>query len=248
VVEALKAWLSQRDPGALLVLGFVVLVVFLSVYAFRHWAKRKKALLELMPTLGFTQVGEPRPGDLIPDLLFHPNEFEGPQPGVGLIQDLHPRVTLAWTGTLADRTVTVMDVSVARIHGHRANEERTGMTLNRTVLRCPTPSGEPPPDFLLTEKVLFKGQVEHHRAVRGVETFGKHYFLFSEAPDDQLARWISPLVEVALGRHRLWTIAAHGGVLYMCRGTKHEEAHEIESFLSEGEEFLRALLPGMCSA
>ncbi len=242
-MEALKSGLSEAGAGAWLSIGLVAFVLFLSAYAYRHWAQRRKALLELMPGLGFAQIDEPQPVDLIPELLFHPNEFEEPQPGVGPIEDLHPRVTAAWTGSLLNGTVTVMDVSIARIHGHRANEERTGMTLNRTVLRCPTPTGDWPPDFLIKEQVLFKGRVTHHRTVRGTETFGDHYFVFSSASDESLGRWITPQVEAALARHRQWTIATHDGVFYLCRGTKHEEAQGMESFLREGQELLQALLP-----
>ena len=241
-MEAFKTWLAETDPGALMLFGFLGLVIFLSGYAFLHWSKRKKALLEMMPRLGYQVIEEPSPKDLIPELLFHPDEFEPPKSGGGRTEDIVPRVPMAWRGRLAGRDVTVMDVTISRLHGHRAHEERSAFTLNRTVLRCSTPTGEPPPDLLITEKVLFKGRVKHHRTVGGAETFGEHYFVFSDAGDDWLARWITPALQEVLGRYRLWNLATHNGVVYLCRGSKLEEPHEIESFLREGEELLAAFL------
>ncbi|MDA8021158.1 MAG: hypothetical protein MPN21_27285 [Thermoanaerobaculia bacterium] len=242
-MEALRTWLQDTDPGALFALGFVVLVVLLSIYALRHWAKRKAALLEMMPKLGFQAIEEPDPERLVPDSLFHPNGFGEQSTGRGTVQDVMRRVPMAWTGRLADRDVTVMDVSVMRRRTGQTEDRDQTHPLNRTVLRCPTPTGEPPPDLLIEERVLFKGQVKDQRSVRGNETFGEHYFLFSSAPDTWLERWITPPLEDVLGRHRLWRLAAHDGVLYLCRGSSREEPKEMESFLHEGEEFLRAFLP-----
>ena len=77
---------------------------------------------------------------------------------------------------------------------------------------------------------------------REVRAFGEHYFLFSGAPEEQLASWITPQLREVLTRHRLWSIAAHDGVIFLCRGSSREGVHEIESFLIEGEELLAAML------
>ena len=243
MVEALRTWLQETDPGALFALGFVVFLVFISIYAIRHWAKRKEALQEMMPKLGFEAIEEPDPDRLVPDLLFHPNGFGDHTSGKGRFRDDMRRVTLAWSGRLADRDVVAMDVSVIRGRIGQSASRDTTHPLNRTVIRCPTPTGEPPPNLLIEERVLFKGQVEDHRTVRGTEIFGKHYFVFSAASDDWLERWITPALEDLLGRRRLWRLAAHDGVFYLCRGSSREEPKEMESFLREGEEFLTAILP-----
>ena len=242
-MEALKTWLQDTDPGALFTLGFVIVVLFLSIYAIRHWAKRKEALQELMPQLGFQPLEDPDPDLLVPDLLFHPNGFGGPPTGRGIAQDVMRRVPMAWSGRLADREVVIMDVSVVRRRTGQTEDRDHTHPLNRTVIRCPTPTGEPPPDLLIEERVLFKKQVKNQRPVRGAETLGQHYFVFSTAPDDWLERWIPPAVEDLLGRYRLWKIASHGGVLYLGRGTSREEPREMESFLRAGGDFLRAFLP-----
>lgn len=197
-----------------------------------------------MPRLGFEPIEDPRPDALIPELLFHPNEFELQASGTGRVEDLIPRVVWAWKGRLVGHDVTVMDVSISRLHGHRNQEERSGFTLNRTVLRIPTNTGEPPPDFLITEKVLFKSRVKHHRSIHGVEQFGAHYFLFSEASESQLATWVSPQLQEALSTHRLWHLAMHDGVLFLSRGLSREESWQMESFLQEGGFFLTAILGG----
>ena len=241
-MEALETWLRETDPEAIFALGFAIFAVFISIYAIRHWAKRREALADLMPTLGFQPIEEPDPERLVPELLFHPNGFENRSSNRRKLRDDMRRVTLAWNGRLADTDIVVMDVDVIRGRVGQSASRDTTHPLNRTVIRCPTPTGEPPPDLLLEERVLFKGQVKDHRTVRGTETFGKHYFLFSAAPDDWLERWIQPTVEDVLGRYRLWRIAVHAGVLYLSRSSSREEPREMKSFLAEGEAFLRAFL------
>ncbi len=239
--STLSAWFQGLEPGAKGALGFVLLIIVLSVYAIRHWAKRREALLELMPRLGFVPIDEPPVDALVPNLMFHANGFESSPFPLQKRESLR-RVPLAWRGHLGDYPVVVMDVSTHRQNVKVTNERDTAVPFNRTVLRCEVPAGSALPDLLIDERVLFKGQIRGQRSIGGVDHFGKHYYLFSDASEQALTPWISPPLQAALDRFRLWKLATHDGVVYLQRGSSREEPKEIDSFLREGGTLLNALL------
>ncbi len=235
--------LSEVPLGAVAGLAFLMVVIVLWVTSSRHWKKRFAELEKLMPSLGYQPIVEPTSEDLLPALLFHPNGFESMQRPAGSAgwKERLPRMPKAWTGELANRAVTVLDVTIDRIQfvaGQR--REGTGQ-VNATVIRCdPAPTGGPP-DFLVEERALFKNKVKGQRSINGPAQIGEHYFVFSDAPDTQLEDWISPILREQLGHHRLWTIAAHEGVLYLTR-RRYEAPGDVPRFLQEGEGLLTGLL------
>lgn len=124
----------------------------------------------------------------------------------------------------------------------RPGDSADSIQVNQTVIRSEPGAEEGPPNLLIEERVLFKSKVRNQRSLDGVEQFGQHYFLFSSAPEDELAAWVTPEVREALAAHRLWRIAAHDGVWYLSRGSSREEPRQMESFLREGGFLLSALL------
>lgn len=235
---------SSLEPGAIAAIAFLAIVILLLAYAAIHAKKRRQAFDQLMPQLGIERIDPPEPGDVLPDLLFHPNGFEGAPASWGKWQLLRSRVLQAWSGSSAGRSVLILDVSQDRsrtnMSGQKDEASRERQE-NATVIRCdPGPGG--PPDFLIWEQVLFKSQVRGQRAIHGSDQIGEHYFLFSDAPDEDLEPWITPALRETLGRHRLWRIATHNGVVFLSRGTSQQQPDEFRSFLSEGEALLAALL------
>ena len=231
------------ELGAIAAIGFLVLVIFLGVYAAVHAKKRRAALEELAPQLGLRTVEPPEAADVLPDLLFHPNGFSETPSAWGKWEVLRSRVLRAWEGSSAGRDMVLMDVSVDRwrtdMVGQRDQDSKQKQ-VNVTLIRCDAGPGGPP-DFLVMEHVLFKGQVRGQRSINGPEQIGEHYFLFSDAPDAELERWITPSLRDTLGRHRLWMIASHDGVLFLARGTAQQQPDELRSFLSEAEALLSSM-------
>jgi hypothetical protein len=231
---------------ALSILGVAILLL---IYRGLHHRKRRRELARLLPTLGFEPIAEPFPEGLLPGFLFHPNGVPGPDgeppgPRKGPRQQaLSSRVLAAWSGQLAGARVTMMDVALLRRRvttGARWNTWRHDWT----VLRCDPGNGRRPPDLLVEEHVLFKGRIEGERALHGPSKIGEHYYAFGHAPDEELGRWINPELRERLERHRLWTVGAHDGVLYLSRGSSLQTPAEMPGFLREGEGLLAALLAG----
>lgn len=229
------------DPGAVAAVSFVTVAALLLVYAARHGRRRRQQLDSLMPALGLGAIEPPAAQEVLPDLLFHPNGFSGTPGTRGRWQLLRSRVLAAWRADLAGSPVLVLDVSIDRRCTDAPLSSGTSEAqVNATVIRCAPSQG--PPDFLVQEHVLFKGQLSGQRAIHGVEQIGQHYFVFSDAEDSELEAWITPQLREVLTRHRLWTIAAQDQVLYLARGTTPETPGRIRSFLEEGEAILFALL------
>ncbi len=239
----------QQLPEWFFILAFLALVVVLWIYAARHWKNRKEELKILMPNLGYQPIAEPSYKALLPELLFHPNGFEsmwGKSSSRFVENDIRAFVPSAWTGHLGRREVTVLDASISRRSAK--SEREVGKSIkNRdfTVISCRPDGDRVPPDFLIEERVLFKGQVRGERSVNGPALMGKHYFLFSDAPQEELEPWITPRLRDQLGQVRLWDLAVHRGVFYLTRTTFYpEKAAAIPDFLREGE----ALLAGLFAA
>ncbi len=248
-MSSLPAWLEPlRDvPDAIYgVIAIFTVPILLLIYAARHGAKRRHGLAALMPSIGFRPIAEPSPAELVPELLFHPNGFGDQDADDGGWQDLLPRVPVAWSGQLGQHSVTVMEVTIHRLaYVADLQEERNIQhNLDQTVLRCASRGDDRPPEMLIKEQVLFKSRVKGARTVGGSNQIGAHYFVFSDAPQHELERWINPRLRDALSRHRLWQIATHQGVLYLTRGNSYEKSHEIKSFLEQGEFLLSGLLAG----
>lgn len=231
--------------GALFALGFVALVAFLSIYAIVYYAKRRKQLDELLPSHGLNVLPDPPAEELVPELLFHPNGFpmaDGEMTSRLQDSELFRRVPAAWKGRLGAHDVVVMDVSISRLMPRGGANTDRDKKVNHTVIRHDPGPGPRPPDFVIEERVLLKSQIRGERAVNGPAQIGGHYFLFSAAPDEELAPWINTDLRSQLGQHRLWEIAAHQGILYLTRGTSVISTRQIQSFLQEGEALLTALL------
>lgn len=222
--------------GPLAAVAFVTLCVLLLVYAGVDRARRHREFEDLMPSLGFQPVEDPDPAGLVSDELFYPNGFEsqGLEGGYGSIL---PRIAVAWSGTLGGREVMMLEVSITRPHA-----VKTSKSINRTVIRYVPSGAVAPPDFMIHEWVLFKGQIRGARAVSGPAQMGQHYYLFSDAPDEELAPWITTALRERLAEHRLWRIAAHDGVFFLSRSTSWQQPGEIPGFLAEAEAILSGLM------
>jgi hypothetical protein len=236
------------DPAALAAILFVAVALFLLVYSVRHWSNRRKKMAELMPALGYMPIDDPDPKDFLPELLFHPNGFPlSSKEGLsrGEWQDVRALVQSAWRGNLAGHEVQVLDISVQRFLHLRPGEHHDGATahqVNVTVLRC-QPSHDPgPPDFLVEERVLFKSKVRGAVAIGGRDVLGEHYFTFSDASGSELEPWLNGGTCDQLGRHRLWRIAAHDGVLYLTRSSSWQKPDRMQGFLDEAEALLSCML------
>lgn len=240
-IESVSTGFMNLELGAKLALGFLAVTLFLLVYALLHRAKRRKALLERMPRLGFEGIDEPSVDELVPDSFFHSNGFES-SPSSRQRRDASRRVPLAWQGRLEGHPVVVMDVSIHRRTVGVTSSKDTTLSFDRTVLRCEMPAGSEAPDLLIEERVLFKSRVKGLRSIGGVEWFSEHYCVFSDASEADLASWMSPPLQAALERIRSWSLATHDGVLFLQRTNRPEEPKEIESFLREGGALLSAFL------
>ncbi|MEM1204915.1 MAG: hypothetical protein AAGN66_16920 [Acidobacteriota bacterium] len=221
--------------GPLAAVAFVTLIVLLLTYAGIYNARRRRELERLLPTLGFHRIEKPG-AELVTDELFYPNGFESQekQGGYGSIA----RVPMAWSGQIGERGVVLMDVSIRRSKPVGADK-----SLDRTVIRH-VPQDGAPPDFMIHEWVLLKGQIRGARAIGGPAEIGRHYYLFSDAPDEALVPWITTDLRGQLEEHRLWRIAAHDGVLYLSRGTVPLRPSDLPDVLAEGEALLDGLLAG----
>ncbi len=235
MTELMEIELFGLSGGPLAAIAFLTAAVLLLVYAAIAGRRRRRALERLMRGLGFQQIEDPDPTALVPDELFYPNGFASQEKDGGYASIL-PRVPLAWTGWVGGRDVVVLDVTITRSRGRRSSK-----LFNRTVIRCLPPGDLAPPDFMINERVLLKGQIRGARAISGPAEIGLHYYLFSDASDEALVPWITPALRDQLARYRLWRIAAHDGVLFLGRSTAEQQPGEMPSFLAEGE----ALLAGM---
>ena len=236
VAKLLEIEVFGLSGGPLASVAFVTLCVLLLVYAGIHNARRRRELERLLPTLSFHRIEKPVAAELVTDELFYPNGFESQekQGGYGSIA----RVPMAWSGQIGGRGVVLMDVSI-----RRSKAVGTDKSLDRTVIRHVPPDGAPP-DFMIHEWVLFKGQIRGARAIGGPAEIGQHYYLFSDAPDAALVPWITAALRSQLERHRLWRIAAHDGVLYLSRNTARQRPVDMPDFLAEAEPLLDGLLAG----
>jgi hypothetical protein len=239
----------EPSVGPALLVGFVVLVIVLTAYAAVHWSRRRKALAELLPSLGWQPVAEPSSEALLPALLFHPNGFDGSgttEGRLGQWEEIRPRVTAAWTGTLAGLEATLMDVSIHRIYVEEetSQHQQTTAQLDATVLRCDPGPGARPPDFLIDERVRFKSRLRGTVALDGETRIGEHYFLFSGAGETDLAPWVAPRLRELLAAQRLWTVATHDGAIFLSRRLQRLRPDEIPAFLSDGASLVSALLVG----
>lgn len=237
----------QEVPMGLWVLVFLALALGLLIYALLHWKNRKEELKALMLTLGYESIAEPSYEVLLPRLLFHPNGFDSmwEKSDSRLVEkDIRFSVPSAWTGRLGRREVTLVEASVSR--RKTRNERFVGETITSlyfTVMRYRPEGDRIPPDFLIEERVLLKGKVRGERAVNGPALMGEHYFLFSDAPQEELEPWITPDLRELLSQFRLWHLAVHDGVFYLTRTTHYpEKTAEIPDFLREGEALLAALM------
>lgn len=222
--------------GALIAAAFVMMCLLLLIYASIDRVRRRRGLTRLMPDLGFHFVDNPDPIELVPDDLFYPNGFASQEKEGGYASVL-PRVPVAWSGRIGGRKSVVMEVSITRSHAFKTNK-----SINRTVIRCVPPGDAAPPDFMIHEWVLLKGQARGARAISGPARIGRHYYLFSDAPEAALVPWITTALRDQLARHRLWWIATHCGVFYLSRNTSRQQTSDMPGFLAEGEALLAALL------
>ena len=232
---------TRIDPGAIGATAFVALMVLLLLYRARYLRNRREALGQLLPGLGVQAIEAPAVDAVLPTLLFHPNGFSETPSSWGRWELIRARILEAWSAELARTPVLILDVSIDRRRVDGPRSSTSEKQVNRTLIRC-TPPSAPPPDFLVQEQVLFKGQVRGQRAVNGPEQIGKHYFLFSDAEDSELQPWITGRLREALGQHRLWTLAAHDGVLFLARGSSPENPTGFQTFLQEGAAILDAVL------
>jgi hypothetical protein len=239
---------SGVPPGAIWAIAILGAMILLLLYRWFHHRKRHRELAELLPTLGFEPIAKPFPEALLPRFLFHPNGVPGPdgeEPGArkgSRHQELRAWLLAAWSGRLAGAPVTLMDVAITR-RKITTTSRWTTWRHDWTVLRCDPGNGRRPPDLLVEEHVLFKERIEGERALHGPAQIGEHYYVFGQAPDEELGRWINPELRERLERHRLWTLAAHGGVLYLSR-TSLESAADMPGFLRAGAGLLATLLAG----
>ncbi len=225
-------------------LSFVVLMVGLLIYRARHIRRRGQALDELLPGLGVQEVEAPSLHDtldLLPDLLFHPGGFSETPRSWGNWELMRSAILRAWNAELAGVPVSILDVSIDRRRVDGPRSSTAEKQINRTLIRC-APPADVPPDFLLREQPLLKSQLRGQRAINGPEQIGRHYFLFSDAEDSELEPFITDHLREVLTRHRLWTVAAHDGVLFLTRGSAPESPARFQNFLNEGEAILYAFL------
>lgn len=239
--------------GLRLAIGFVILCILLLAYSAVHWGRRRKQIVEEMARRGWTRRSLPDDPkmrsesvtELIPEGLFYPNGCP-PKTSDGRhleVQDVLPRIVDGWTSNASGPTgssIDLLEVSIAR-QRRRPGEQGSSSQLNRTVFRV-TPTGDRPPDLLIEERVLFKGQVKDAVRIHGRDHLDPHYFVFSAAPTDLLERWIDEAVVELLARHRGWTVAAHAGVLFLTRNHSLQRMDDLASFLDEGDALIQAFL------
>ncbi|MEO1087157.1 MAG: hypothetical protein AAFY88_23220 [Acidobacteriota bacterium] len=234
VTRLMEVELFGLSGGPLAAVVFISFCALLLIYAGVYRALRRRELERLMPRLDFQPVDSPDPAQLVPEELFYPNGFTSQQLEAGYAS-LLPRISQAWSGRIAGHRALVMDVSITRTRGRRTSKSFDG-----TVIRC-APPGDAPPDFKITEWVLFKGQIRGQRAIAGPAEMGQHYYLFSDAPDEALEPWVTPTLRSQLERFRLWDIAVHGGVFFLAQGNARLRPDDFPQFLAEAESLLAGL-------
>lgn len=233
----LELELFGLSGGPLAAVAFITLCVLLLVYGAVSSARRRQGLGQLMTRRGFQPIEKLNPADLVTDELFYPNGFAS-QEMEGGYGSVLPRVPVAWSGWMGGQEVLIMEISITRPHA-----VKTSKSINRTVIRYVPPGDQAPPDFMIHEWVLSKGQIRGARTISGPEQIGLHYYLFSDAPDEALVPWITTSLRARLEQHRRWWIATHDGIFYLNRNTFLQRPGDMPGFLAEGEALISALLP-----